>query len=152
MEPQVYAQAWVAIIGAIFAGLVMLLNTYLSWRNSQKIDANTHLTRVGAEAATVSAVASTEMATKTGDAVDRIDKKLNGGVDSAIKEAITPVASLLEEHVSKDDTNFEEIKAKFNEVSNYMHVRNHDILNALNKQGLDLKVLLEKSRATEVKP
>jgi hypothetical protein len=64
-----------------------------------------------------------------------LDRKLNGGIDSVIKEAVAPVHETLAAHVEQDKKDFGEIKQKFDTIEQYIHARNHDILNAINRQS-----------------
>ena len=107
-----------------------------------KIDANTEITRVGAAAAVESA------------------QKLNGGVDSAVVNAMAPIHKALMEHIAQNTRDIGELKRvvadlktamadfvsseKLKEFSDYIHKRNHDMLNVLTAQDTKVELILKK--------
>jgi len=96
-----------------------------------KIDTNTRLTQSGADQATKTAAIAAETAAQTKDAVEdmaaSISKKLNGGLDAAISQAVDPVKAVLNDH----GQTVQALEAKFDDLTRYVHQRNHDILNAM---------------------
>lgn len=85
---------------------------------------------------------NTTITTETKDATvamaGNIDRKLNGGLDVAIADAVKPIQKEFETHKT-------EVNGKLNTLTEYVHQRNHDILNAISVQSNKLNVLLEKA-------
>lgn len=146
MDPTVF---WTAIIGAIFVGLTNLAVTitgmvlsYLRDRELKKdVQTNTTITKEGTEAATTTAAEAKKVA---GDLAETVTKKLNGGIDAAIVEGVAPVLQVLEKHTEDDLRSLAEIREKFNSLEQYVHARNHDVLNALGIQSNNLTLILTK--------
>lgn len=101
----------------------------------KKIDNNTILTVKGTAAAAETAA----------EVKATLDKKLNGGLDAALKEAVTPVKEALESHMAKDAEDMAEIKDKLSEHVEYTHKRHHDILDAVGVLSNKLTALILKS-------
>lgn len=97
----------------------------------KKLDDNTHVTKTAAFKATNVA----EVVDQVKEATDTLKKKMNGGIDSAISEAITPIQKTLEEHVVIDERNVKDVNDKLETLTEYVHKRNHEILNALQTQS-----------------
>ncbi len=93
----------------------------------KKIDNNTQLTKAGTTAAVKTAQTAVATAAEAKEATqnvaDSINRKLNGGIDAAIK----PVREDLMAHEKK----MAQINQKFVELTDYVHKRNHDVLDAL---------------------
>lgn len=129
------------IVASIVTGIVTIATMYFTYlRLKNGLDQNTRITKRGIE---------TTDQTKT--EVKTISKKLNGGIDTAIKDGIAPVEKLLKEHAEADESNLKTINQKFEELTNYVHKRNHDVLNALQTQNNKLETLLEMVKAQNQK-
>ena len=114
----------------------------------QKLDHNTAITQEGAEAAATSARAAetsakrvAETASDAKTTMDSISRRLNGGIDTAISEAVDPVKAHLEDHVNK----FDELKSRVEMLDAYIHQRNHDILGGLHVLTTKVGILLERN-------
>lgn len=97
-------------------------------RVEKKLDNNTTITATAARKAdsnTSNIIAATA-------AVDRIDKKLNGGIDASINQAIDPIKAQLDDHAKKIEA-----------LDNYAHKRNHDILTVLQAQSNKLESVIQ---------
>lgn len=94
-----------------------------------KLDNNTSLTKEGTKAAADNAATAVKTASEAKEAAVQsarmITDKLNGGLDKILSAMITPVREMLAQHME------------------YVHLRNHDILNALNPLSTKLDVLIE---------
>ncbi len=130
----------------IFMGLLGFLTLYVKLRYGEKkseqqseqveakLDQNTIITRAGVEAAIDNARAAVESAQAAAgiahsvkETTDNISRKLNGGVDTAISDAVSPV----QESIATCNNRLSALDAKLEELSKYVHQRNHDILNAM---------------------
>jgi hypothetical protein len=109
----------------------------------EKIDANTKITQDATTAATDNAKEAANAAITAKDAAEKINKKLNGGIEEAIRHGIHPVQVTLEAHVKKDAEDIGDIKKKFEVLSEYVHQRNHDVLDALQGHGLKMDLILK---------
>lgn len=118
-----------------------------------KLDDNTNLTRAGTAAAASNAKAAEQAATEAKSTAETISKKLNGGIESTIEAAIAPIRAAFIEHAASDERNMAEIRAamnrfvtdeKLSELIEYVHKRNHDILDAVGAQSNRLDVVLLK--------
>jgi hypothetical protein len=89
-----------------------------------KIDDNTRLTQAGAAQASVNAIAAKAAADGAADKADAIAERLNGGLDDKIK-------AIVREHSMQDDKNMAEINGKLKDLTEYVHQRNHDLLDVL---------------------
>lgn len=117
----------------------------------QKLDDNTRITVAGAESATTNAKVAAQAATSAKASTEAISKKLNGGIDAAIKEGVQPVldtlhahADTLQTHIEDDKKVAEEIRGKFDELTEYVHNRNHDMLDALQTHANKLELISRK--------
>jgi hypothetical protein len=97
-----------------------------------KIDDNTTITKVNAGAAVVSAVAAAKTAADTKSAVEGINRKLNGGIDAAVQDAVKPLHDKTEEQ-----------GGKLEKLTEYVHQRNHDILTALQIQANKIETVIQ---------
>lgn len=95
---------------------------------SKKLDDNTQLTKNARDEARVSAMS----ATTTRETVEDINRKLNGGIDSAVLTAVAPLHTALEE----------KIETKLKELTDYVHQRNHDFLNVLGEQNNKVSIIM----------
>lgn len=93
-----------------------------------KIDTNTQITRAGASAAVVTAKSAADAAVATKVVADQINSKINGGIDGAVATAIAP------------------IRKDVDELSVYVHQRNHDLLNSLQTLTNKMDLILELAR------
>lgn len=104
---------------------------------SKKIDDNTHVTMIGtteaAKNAGIAALTADEAKQATVAIAENINKKLNGGIDSAVADAIEPVHKMLKEHSEKIDN-----------LEKYVHERNHDLLGVIQAQSNKLTMILNK--------
>ncbi len=134
--------AVVAAIGAVGAIILQALQMYFTFKRATtiegKVDDNTKITKDSAKAAVenskvavATAKTAATAATETKAVADGINKKLNGGIDAAIAEAIRPVKDKLDSHSELDDKNMREINEKIAKFTEYQHTRNHDIVTAL---------------------
>lgn len=102
----------------------------------RKIDDNTTITVSGNQMAASNAAAAANVASAAKTAVDHLDqkleKKLNGGIDAAVAQAVEPVHAVLREHT-----------ARIEELNRYVHQRNHDLLGALQTQTNQIAAVLE---------
>ncbi len=109
----------------------------------KKIDENTAVTQAGTTAASISAKDAAETAVQakaaTESMADTINKKLNGGIDSAISKAVAPVQESLDNHKIK----FDALDAKVEELKVYMHERNHNLLNGLDTISKRLELVFQ---------
>lgn len=99
----------------------------------EKIDNNTTITMQASSTAILNSKTAVAAAVDTTAAVDRIDRKLNGGIDAAIMQAIDPIHKALEQY-----------KTKVEKLDAYVHQRNHDLLTALQIQNNKLESILMK--------
>lgn len=101
-------------------------------RLDRKLDTNTYIT----EQAARSVESNSKVVATSVTAVDQINKKLNGGIDAAIAQAIEPIHKMLNEHTKK-----------ISELDDYVHQRNHDMLSNLQilSNKLDTITVLVKS-------
>ncbi len=139
------AQDWVVFMGALSAFVAAVFAAWAKFRgdvNSHKIDQNTDLTRATGAAATNNAAIAATAATDAKDAALDINKKLNGGIDSAIRDGIAPIHAALAAHAEQDEKNLAEINTRFKVLTEYVHERNHDIIDAINAQSLKLERVL----------
>lgn len=97
----------------------------------RKIDDNTTITVEANQAAVSSAQTAASVASAAKTAVDRIDRKLNGGIDSSIREATDPIHAVLKQHTGRIE-----------ELTDYVHKRNHEVLNALQTQANKVEAVL----------
>lgn len=104
-----------------------------------KLDANTKITKAGVVQATNAASTASETKAVT----EVLKNKLNGGVDAAVREGILPVQKALDEHAETDEANMKEINVRFKELTDYVHQRNHDLLNAIGVQSNKIETLLQ---------
>lgn len=149
----------VAAIGAIGAVVLQALQMYFSYKRDtsikkdmgtaaikveevkEKIDHNTVITREGtavaATNAAVAAVSAAESKAATHEMSKSLEKKLNGGIDAAVAQAVDPMKKILDEHTSKIE-----------ELNQYVHKKNHDLLDAMQVQStkLDSLILLLKEQ------
>ncbi len=159
------ATGWSIIIGAIFLGLTQLTQMILSYlrdRNAalkvqevnDKVEANTLITKHQGQEAIRSAKDAVRSASDAKVATHELDRKLegklNGGIDAAIKEGIAPLQQALAEHAANDEKNLKEINEKIEILDKYSHDRNHDMLGALstiNNKVTALVMLAKKDEA-----
>ncbi len=149
---------------AFWLGLFALLLAALkAWQDQSNANRQERMALAAKQAAEGAAVAATEAEAHAKKAVttaetraqvveDKIDnntaitketnKKMNGGLDAAIKEGIAPVHQCLKDHIEQDSEDLEEVKTKFQELTAYVHERNHDILEAIGLQSNKLNLLL----------
>lgn len=113
-------------------------------KNRQAITENTRITKHGSTVAGENAKEAAEATKETKQAVEGINKKLNGGIDDAVMKAIKPLQVCLDAHVEKDAKDLAEIKTKFDELFKYAHDRNHDMLNAMQTLTMQNELILEK--------
>lgn len=113
----------VAAIGALGAVALQALQMYFSYKRDlvlkskaeevasttrvveSKLDTNTSITKTNIKQAHI-----------TKEAVESLDKKLNGGIDAAVESAVRPLRKILDEHSSQDEQNMKEIKDKLEEL------------------------------------
>lgn len=119
------------------------------FKSKAAIEKNTEVTKAGTEAAAVSAKAaataaatSAKAAATNTAAVSEISRKLNGGIDEAISAAVTPIQMVLSEHTAKDERDKREIKERFDLIEQYIHDRNHDMMNAMATISSNVNILL----------
>lgn len=129
----------VASIGAIMANLARIKGE----SNEKKIDHNTEMTVKGVTESTNSANTAAETKKATEEMAKDVSKKLNGGLDSAISAGVEPLHTALNIHMEQDKNDLAEVKSKLDEVTNYVHMRNHDTLNVLNQLNLKVEVLVK---------
>ncbi len=113
---------WTHVIIAMISGLaagvpatLMAMATLVSsWKNSNKIDQNTELTKAGAVSATANAKVAADAASSAESKVDDLSVKLNGELDRKIKAivgtAILPIQEFMEVHTKQDEDNMSEIR------------------------------------------
>ncbi len=87
----------------------------------EKVEANTKITKAGVQQTAIAK-----------EAVQEVKNKLNGGVDSAVNNAIDPLKKALEDQA-----------AKINDLERYVHQRNHETVNVLQAQGNKLELILK---------
>lgn len=158
---------WVAVIGAVGVVLVQLLQMVLSYyRDRDKtikleeindnINHNTDVTKIGTNAAADHAMTATEVGKETKTAIEDVKKQLNGALDGRIADIVKrhfdPLAETVRAHADQDEKSIAEVKAaiggcvttaKMNEFAEYVHERNHDMLGALNTQGVKIDAILK---------
>ena len=127
-------QIVVIIMGGV--GLWLKLK-YGQEKTDKKLDNNTVITTQAserAEEASIRAASSTKSAVlaanATATAFDKINSKLNGGVDAAISQAVEPINKMLTEHSNRIEL-----------MNTYIHQRNHDILQHLGIQSNRLEAI-----------
>lgn len=131
-----------AAIAAIVTGLVTITTMvtgfltlliklkYAQSSTEDMISDNTEITKAGTAAAVETAKSAVEAAADTKQLAEGINKKLNGGVDSAIEAAVAP------------------LRDKMEEVTQYVHKRNHEIIDVINTYSLKVDVALDDIRRT----
>lgn len=133
----------VASVGAILANLARIKGA----SNERKIDHNTEITVKGttesANIAKTAANTAAETKKATEDMAKDVSKKLNGGLDSAISAGVEPLHTALNTHMEQDKNDLNEVKSKLDEMTNYVHLRNHDTLNVLNQLNLKVEVIVK---------
>lgn len=114
----------------------------------KKLDQNTQITRAGQVVATTSAQIAVEAATDVKSATEAMsrtmERKLNGGIDSAIQNTIEPMQRMMREHSAVDEKNMQEVNKKIEELNTYVHQRNHEILTAMQVQNNKLEIIIRK--------
>lgn len=128
-------------IVTIVTGIVTVVTLWIRLkygvdRVADKVDVNTDITQKVGAAAVANARAAVETAADAKEAAQSIDKKLNGGIDAALSQAVGRMQASLDKHALQDEKNLAEINARFTGLSEYVHQRNHDMLNEMNKQSL----------------
>lgn len=115
-----------------------------------KVDDNTHITKTSANVSVANARAAVATATEARNAavdartvVDNINRKLNGGIDSAIQQAIDPIRKKLEDHAEVDERNVKEVNDKIATLTKYVHERNHDLLDTMQAVVTKIDLVLE---------
>lgn len=132
----------VAAIGAIGAIVLQALQMYLSYKRDTsiegKVDENTKITTNSSEVADKNSRAAVETAmsaaTNTADikeVTESIKRKLNGGIDSAISDAVRPINDKLVTYSEMNDKNVRDMNDKIVKLNEYVRTRNHDMLTAL---------------------
>ena len=121
-------------------------------RAKAAIAENTKVTKEGSEKAVTNAKVAADTAkeaknsvSETKQAVENINKKLNGGLDKALSDAISPIQEALTAHTKQDTKDMEEVKKKFETLSQYVRDRNHDIIEILQKQSITMESILKKT-------
>lgn len=118
-----------------------------------KIDHNTEITKQGTNQAVESAKEAVHAANNAKETVDDINRRLNGGLEKAISLLLYPIQQALMEHITQDTKDITDLKAamkefitdsKLKEFSDYIHQRNHDLLDAMNAQTLQTRLMLAK--------
>ncbi len=103
---------------------------------TEKIEDNTTITRAGLKVAATDAKAAVTAVTEARAAAEQmgrhLDKKLNGGLDHTIANALDPIKKALEGHAGRIE-----------ELEKYSHERNHAMLDVLNEQSLKMDLLIE---------
>lgn len=117
-----------------------------------KVDDNTKITKEGATAATENAKVAATAAASAKVSADDVSRKLNGGIDAAMLEAVRPIKESLEAHTIQDARDLKDVKERFDELTKYVHDRNHDILNALQTQSNKLEIVITKLDMTRTPP
>ena len=117
---------------------------------SKKVDNNTVITKAvsvvaakNAKVAAEAAIIAAETTKEINEHTREISGKLNGGVDSAIRTIINPVQKALEEHAAQDDKALMEAHTKIDELTRYVHEREHELRNSLQGQASKLEVILQ---------
>lgn len=82
----------------------------------KKIDTNTVITRAGTAAAATHAKAAASAVSEVKETAEVINRKLNGGLDSAIETSIAPLRSKLDDHIRQDEECMYEIRATLNDL------------------------------------
>lgn len=143
------AIAIVTGLAGIVTSIVGLVTFYLKLKYGQKVvedkvDHNTNITAQAGVAAVTNAQVAAGCASDAKEAVEAVNKKLNGGIDEAIQAAVRPIMALLDAHTKQDARDLEEVKAKFDKLEEYDHQRNHKILNVINRVVLGVEVVAAK--------
>ncbi len=149
-----WTQVLVALAAGLPATIVAAGALVTSWRNSNKTDAvgvkvddNTKITRaVGVAAVTNAQTAATSAAaakSATESMAQDVKKKLNGGIDAAVKEAVDPIQKILADPAATDEQITKEVNAKLERLEEYVHQRQHEVLNALQVQANRIERLIQ---------
>ena len=116
-----------------------------------KVDNNTKMTKavnvVAAREARLASEAANVVATKQ----EEISKKLNGGVDSAIRNAIAPIHKAIEEHTTSNEKKVVEVNEKLEKLTEYVHERNHKVTDVLQAVVTKQELILERLKDMEKK-
>lgn len=116
----------------------------------EKVDDNTRITRAGTTAAATNAAAATAAATqarRTTEAIaQNIERKLNGGIDAAVAEAVAPIRQVIEEHARADEETTKAVESRLAALDEYVHRRNHERANEQQALVNKLDLLLELAR------
>lgn len=134
-------------------------------QNSEKLDINTKITKAGvkvaannARDAVAAAVDAKEAVTEAKEATTAmaadVSKKLNGGLDHRMAQAIHPLKVTLQEHqmvitelMEEHAKDMADVKSRFDEMSKYIHQRNHDILDKFSTTAYGVQAILEMLKA-----
>lgn len=129
-----------AAITSIVAALATIVVVWLRLRYGveAKVEHNTKITRRG-----------TRETRSNSMKVDDMSKKLNGGIDDAITKAVKPLEETLKEHAAADERNVQEVNLKIEAFKDYVKVRNHDVLDALQGLKNDVRLALELIRQSK---
>lgn len=110
----------IALIAATPPTLLALATLVSSWRNSEKIDHNTFLTKEGAVQAVTNAKVAAKAAHSAEDKVEELKKSLNGELEKKIEEIVLRVVSGLKEtmsnHIQAYEDNAKEIKESLDKL------------------------------------
>lgn len=104
----------------------------------KKVDDNTEITKVGTDRAAHNAAVAATVAADARAVSEVINQKLNGGIDAAVNS----VGDELKKHADRDEKYMAEIDAKFEKLTEYVHQRNHDMLDAMSVQANKLETVL----------
>lgn len=113
---------------------------------TSKIDDTTAAVQTTGTVAAVNAKVAASAAAAAVAETRVISGKLNGGVDSAIRNAVDPLARTLAEHAAADEANVKSVEDKLKHLETYMHERNHVLLTAVQAQVIKLETLLAMAR------
>lgn len=148
-SPQDWALFLPALVAAVTA-VIAAYGTFLAKKaktqgeeNSQKIDANTKITKAGIvvadKAARVAAGAATEAKEATESMAADVSKKLNGGLDHAVNSAMGPVR----EAIARRDDLLESVVDRLKAVEEHQHRWDRDIRVAIDAQNARVEVILD---------
>lgn len=121
---------------------------------NENVRINTEVTKAGIKVAARDNTAAVVAATDAKAVVEVVAKKLNGGLDHAIEKAVDPIKVTLQEHqmviselTEEHAKNMAEVQKQFKEMSDYIHRRNHEILEKFSTTAYGVQAILEMLKA-----
>lgn len=121
---------------------------------NENVRINTEVTKAGIKVAARDNTAAVVAATDAKAVVEVVAKKLNGGLEHAIDKAVEPIKVTLQEHqmvitelMEEHAKNMAEVQKQFREMSDYIHRRNHEILDKFSNTAYGVQAILEMLKA-----